>query len=446
MPPAAGSREGAPLINGVGSVQKPYESLSFSPGPFEVHMHSPSSASGLLEEVPTRSSAPFKAGVALVVLCSATTMERVFFKMLVDRVVPFRFLVLLLIVALEAVMLGVVVKCKAGSHSEVPDAASFPRKKLLMMAVLDLSKDLMMIMSGAFVPPTMTVLLLQGQIPVSMAMGVAYERFKGRGGSSPRLAYKSSHYKGAACIAVAVALAFLPAFLQGYGSSTGFQHTAVYLMSCLPASASVLYKEKALTAYRQPMDPYALNLYVDIYQVLLLVLLSPAIYQLQSAGFMSLDNDDHAAGDGDAFRNVVPAGSVSDGLLCFFAPGYLDPEPDPLVTGSHDIYPSPRRAYCRLALPLLSVYVGVSLLVNACVDRVLRFGSGPLLYRAVTLATLSAWAVLGLLAHGEPTALGGLSVALLEVPSVALLAVGNELYHRHQEPGWEVLTEWAIPS
>lgn len=41
----------------------------------------------------------------------------------------------------------------------------------------------------------------------------------------------------------------------------------MYFLSCIPASASMIFKEHALTAYRQPIDPNTLNLNVDIYQV-----------------------------------------------------------------------------------------------------------------------------------------------------------------------------------
>ena len=111
-----------------------------------------------------------------------------------------------------------------------------------------------------------------------------------------------------------------------------------------------------------------------------------------------------------------------------------------------DVWPSPQRAYCSWALPLSIVYVAASLLVNLAVDRVLRHGSAPLLYRGVTAATLSAFTVLGIVAHGQPTSIHGISMAILEIPSAVLIVIGNELYHRFQEPGAEVLTQWATPS
>jgi len=373
-----------------------------------------------------RGAVPCYAVAALIMLCLATTVERVSFKMLVDRVVPFRYLLMVLMVLVEAVLLGVVVRIKSCHGSLVPDAAAFPRKKLLVMAGLDLTKDFMMIVSGAFVAPTMTVLLMQGQIPVSMLLGMAYERSKGRYQSSTRVQYTRSHYHGAALISMAVVLGFIPAMAFWWSTAandlglTACKHTLVYMMSVLPGSASILYKEKALTAYRMPLDPYVLNLYVDVYQLLLLTALAPLAFQVQGLGFFGksdYSDDDTPGSDGPGVR----AGSLGDGLTCFFAPGRADPAPDPLLTPGEFIWPSPKRAYCGLALPMLLVYVGVSLLVNQSVDAVLRHGSAHLLYRGVTLATVCAWLVLAILDRGDSTALGGIAVSVVSASRLAAL-------------------------
>ena len=93
------------------------------------------------------------------------------------------------------------------------------------------------------------------------------------------------------------------------------------------------------------------------------------------------------------------------------------------------------QAYCVAAMPLITVYVASIMLVNVAVDRVLLYGSEPVLYRAVTAATLTAFVVLGALANGAPVPPFGVSTAVLNIPSAFLLVIGNELYHRYQEPG-----------
>lgn len=380
--------------------------------------------------------------LALFLLCLVTTVERVSFKMLIDRVVPFRFLVMSLVVALEAIILGVVIQCRGGTGTSA-SGNPFPRHKLLIMAALDLCKDFMLVVSGAFVAPTLTVLLLQGQTPCSMLLSICQNRSE-RGltsGTSHNLDYRPMHFVGAGLISLSLLFALSPVLVNwahSRGAAGSVYNTFVYLLSCIPASASVIYKERALTAYRQPMDPHVLNLYVDIFQLLLLIPFTPLIMRLQTRAFFASvddDRDDTSSTDSRGF---------AEGLTCFFAPGLGDNARDPLISGG-DIWPSQDNSYCRLALPLLVFYVGSSLLVNFSVDRVLKYGSPPLLYRSVTAATVTAYVVLGVLAHGAPM-LNGLSVVMWQVPSAVLLVFGNELYHRYQEPGAEVLTQWAPPS
>ena len=64
-------------------------------------------------------------------------------------------------------------------------------------------------------------------------------------------------------------------------------NTAVYFLSCVPASLNDLYKERAMMEYRQPIDPYYFNFNINLYQLLLLVPLTPIAYKLQNAGWVS---------------------------------------------------------------------------------------------------------------------------------------------------------------
>lgn len=435
----------------------------------------------------------------LVILCMVTSVERVSFKMLVDRVVPFRYLVVVLVVAIEAAMLGVIVQLQANfcdgnrnTHNDVAYTTPFPRRKLLVMAALDLCKDLMMTLPAAAVAPTLTVMLLQGQIPCSMLLAHLWERYRNRKdrvqdspssvgsmsssnpspqitpppssrsevvqnaefimGSNTRdqLGFRKSHYMGATLIALSLVVAFIPVAVEWFaGSLSVGGSTLVYLLSCIPASASVLYKERALMAYRQPIDPYVLNLNVDIYQLIMLVPLAPIIFRVQSMGFFGAYDDDGNYSTGGSEINFST--SLSAGLTCFFFSDTITKDDDVDDSRKDQISPSTERAYCGIALPLLGLYVASILVVNMAVGRVLKYGSGPLLYRSVTAATLTAYVVLGFVAHGVPALAGngvlsGISMAMLNLPSAFLLVIGNEVYHRFSEPNTEILTEWVSPS
>ena len=140
-------------------------------------------------------------------------------------------------------------------------------------------------------------------------------------------------------------------------------------------SASVLYKERALMAYRQPIDPYVLNLNVDIYQLIMLVPLAPIIFRVQSMGFFGAYDDDGNYSTGGSEINFGT--SLSAGLTCFFFSDTITKDDDVDDSRKDQISPSTERAYCSIALPLLS-YVASILVVNMAVGRVLKYGSGPL--------------------------------------------------------------------
>jgi hypothetical protein len=172
----------------------------------------PNNNNGFWANITSRNFEWTYAPLALVLLCFVTTAERVSFKLLVDRVVPFRFLVVILIVLFETIILCFLVFFKVCA----PDLSTqhyqpFPRYKLMIMALLDLTKDFLMVLSGSFVAPTLTVMLLQAQIPISMLItyGEKWIR-RGCNVSQVNLEYKSVHFMGAFVVSVSILLAFIP--------------------------------------------------------------------------------------------------------------------------------------------------------------------------------------------------------------------------------------------
>jgi hypothetical protein len=58
-------------------------------------------------------------------------------------------------------------------------------------------------------------------------------------------------------------------------------NTVVFALSAIPAVACQLYKERAISAYGLPVDPQHLNMWLGLFQFLLLVLTCPVAYHLQ---------------------------------------------------------------------------------------------------------------------------------------------------------------------
>ena len=322
-----------------------------------------------------------------VLLCSITTLERVSFKMLVDRVVPFRFLLVIFFVLFETLALMVIVnvRCLCGDRKE--SSGPFPARKLLLMAIIDLTKLFMMTLPASSVAPTLTVLLLQGHLPCTFLASICCQQ----------LPYRGQHYLGAAMISFALLLALVPFFATWSDeawSRDGWS-TLIYLFSCIPASASKLCNERALMDYKQPMDPYALNLRISVYQLFLLFPGTLLAYRLQMLGSPPSSCVGKVCGQPGLLQ------SVRQGLRCL------------LMGQSPESHP----AICDSAMPILLVYISSVLLVNFTVGRVLKYGSEKLLYRAVNASTLTAFVVLGALASGEPRPLLGLSMFLVRIIS-----------------------------
>mmetsp|Transcript_32069 Transcript_32069/g.93132 ORF Transcript_32069/g.93132 Transcript_32069/m.93132 type:complete len:400 (-) Transcript_32069:196-1395(-) len=353
------------------------------------------------------SAASLLGPVSLVLLCALTSVERVSFKMLVDEAEDYIFAVVLCLVLCETAFLALWLSVRdCGQPRRRSPGARFPISKLLVMAALDLAKDFAMTIPGAYVAPTLTVMLLQGQTPVSLVLRLV---------SSGRSGFRTSHFAGAAVIAASVLVALLPALVSG--SFRTVLNTLLYLSSCVPAAASALYKEQALVAFRQPVDPYELNLQVDLCQLLLLIPATPAVFRLTNPGSSDFVHSLQAA-----FRCIFSASEFG---------------------ASDDSLHLPDTSSCNASLYIMLVYIVAALLVNWVVDKVFSFGSSVMLYRAVTAATLTAFIVLGFFAHGHPHSVFGVSVAVLNIPSAIILVVGSEIYHRYMEPGSEALTQWS---
>jgi hypothetical protein len=58
-------------------------------------------------------------------------------------------------------------------------------------------------------------------------------------------------------------------------------NTVVFALSAVPAVACQLYKERAISAYGMPVDPQHLNMWLGLFQFLLLVLTCPVAYHMQ---------------------------------------------------------------------------------------------------------------------------------------------------------------------
>lgn len=58
-------------------------------------------------------------------------------------------------------------------------------------------------------------------------------------------------------------------------------NTILYVLACVPAAISTVYKQYALERYGRPIDAHQLSLGVTAFEVVFIALAAPAAYRLQ---------------------------------------------------------------------------------------------------------------------------------------------------------------------
>eukprot|EP00904_Undaria_pinnatifida_P000046 jgi/Undpi1/10041/HiC_scaffold_28.g12495.m1 len=363
-------------------------------------------------------------------------LERLTFKVMVDRMAPFRFVLAQAVAVCYAVAVGAVVLRRNVNFHLANDGNSgggggggggmegFPVWRLALMAVLDMLHLVPMIVAAADVAPTLTVLLLQCSATFCLAISGVFCKRR----------YPGKSVLGAGVIFLGACVAMLPALgrllearaglgdaeidhgydagrLRGgkgdYAIVEGY-NTILYMLACVPAAVSTVYKQYALEQHGRPVDAHQLSLGVTAFEVVFIALAAPAAFSLQNLGR-------HAPG----VSHVGQA--LQDGWRCLI-----------FMEDVEDIDGYPIDARCWGGLPLVFLYVVATLLVNTMVQKVVDEAASPTVYhRAITLSVPTAFVVLCLY---EPQNWLYDSLNFFTVGGMVVILVGLRLYHSIQEP------------
>lgn len=209
----------------------------------------------------------------------ATAVERVCFKMAVDRMVPFRFVMVQLILTASLVVYTLITSIKQGSRVTQTQTQNFPQNKLFIMALLDTFQFAGLAVSAAGVSPTTTVILLHASTPC-LVLGTRY--------SFPDRKYSLIQMRGVQLIALAVLVCLVGSishqFFPGQHESDTMSSLMYVSMAALHGVAT-LYKEREIIAWSQPMDIHFLSSWLFLYQFIITLMLGPLIYCLQGKHF-----------------------------------------------------------------------------------------------------------------------------------------------------------------
>lgn len=351
-----------------------------------------------------------------VVVATSYAGERSTFKWLVDRTGPFRLVMVQFVVLTNAFLMGILY------------ALSTPRRRALgvsivdvcVMAVLDTLAIIIMFIAGAKVPPTLTVILLQWNIPLMAFWTHCRHRSTDLTGSS---GLDVSHWVGSTILAGAVALALVPAVISLlypdfflYADSIPLRtavQTLFYVSSCIPAAASQLYKEHVFLQYKQPVNMELLNMLLSIFQFILASIVSPLAFVLQGLGFR--DDWSHA------YQSSRFGDDAVDAIRCLFG-----------KSSSSDDYPEEAR--CSHVGILVFFHVLSVASVGIAVDRIVNAGATKVMYRGISAGIILAVLVMHVYDMRTPTFNYGPAVDALNFACLIMLIVGTEIYHRSGIP------------
>ncbi|KAL9183067.1 hypothetical protein ACHAXT_004854 [Thalassiosira profunda] len=419
-----------------------------------------------------------------IFLFTSYASERSTFKLLVDRVVPFRLFSAELILGAHALLTGLgmligKLLCKSEEKGfQSSETSGFglglPLADVGLMAVLDTAYLLLGVISGAHVPPVLTVILVQTTIPLTACFTQCVHpdgRCSGRGsaeneeasGTSPASATNSHsnvhivqdsalgelqsdndvsfpddvpslpasepvqgwgglskyHIFGTGMMFLAIFLGLTPAVLsldhiiitkKDAMPERTAYNTIVFCLAAVPAAMSQLYKEHTMTRLKQPIDRNTLNLVLSIFQLLFAIVVSPLAYGLQGMG------------DGPGWTTLYPSKSIGEnfahGLACFL--GTLDEETQ--KTGY------PEEAVCSWSWALIIGHVLSIIMVGVAIDKLAA--ATKVMYRGVSMGILVSVLLMFIYQIRDQWCEYGPLVSFFHLSSTAVLIVGAEIYHR----------------
>ena len=365
-------------------------------------------------------------GFHIVLLIVATIVERVTFKMTVDRMTPYRLVLLQTILVFSMLIYGSITMLKQMTMNQeiTPNMEHFPTYKLVIMGLLDVTQFAGLVVCASGVSPTMTIILLHASTP-SMIIGSFFV--------FPDRVYNVTQIKGVKLIGLAVAVSVIRPILDEFNTTIDYNiatSTLLYTVASTCLGLATLYKEKCIIQWAQPLDIHYLSSWLFVYQLLWSLLLAPLIFFMQNVN--SLGNTD----DGD--KNIgFPLSSFSenygDGLRCLL--GY---NPDERTVNYDTSFTN-----CEGSILLCLLFVLSNIIVLESINVVLQM-SNQVLARSMAVAVLFAFTALGVYDTEVDYGLGywGSNIGTADLVSIVFLVWGIEIYGNEAEPNVEVLTNY----
>ena len=329
--------------------------------------------------------------------------------------------------------------------NEKPLGLGIPLVDVSLMALLDVVNLILVFLTGIYVPPTLTVILVQFLLPLTVFL-TQFSHPDGRctccrdtaGASQSTEAddrpsstalpgwggLSAPHLWGSLIIFSAVALAMVPAlysiaypdffvYADAIPLRTAY-NSLLFVSACIPAAASQLYKEHVFLYYKQPTNLPLLNLVLSLFQFLFATVLSPLVFGLQGLGAKT--NEDWST----LYPNTEFSQNFLDGLRCFFRQ----------LPDSDQESKYPEEARCDLTLVLTVLHAFSIISVGVAVDRIVHAGATKVMYRGISAGIILAVLCMQAYDMSMVEFSYGPFVDGLNLTCALLLIFGSEVYHR----------------
>lgn len=152
--------------------------------------------------------------------------------------------------------------------------SGFTHLNIIKMACLDAIQYSGLIVSAAGISPTMTVILLHANTPfVVLGSRVMFDD----------RVYTVSQIRGVLLISCAVIISFYRPVdhLISAGNVSFISSSVCYVFFTAIQGFAMLFKEKCIIEYAKPLDVHELSFWLFFYQLIITILMSPAIYVFQ---------------------------------------------------------------------------------------------------------------------------------------------------------------------
>ena len=205
---------------------------------------------------------------SVAVLVIATAMERVTFKIMVDRMLPYKFVLVQIIFLFSGFSFVGLTKAQPYLNSEYEDdMTDFPQSKIFTMAVVDTIPFLCMAFSASGVPPTMTIILMHSStIFVVLGSKVIF----------PQRDYTKYNHIGIGLIAFSIAICLLKVMFWHMDLISAPSNQVAlccwgFFIAASLHGVSTLYKEKNIIEWSRPINNMYLSSCLFFYQFIVTV-------------------------------------------------------------------------------------------------------------------------------------------------------------------------------